>query len=91
MNLLLSRTTDIVSNLTEKEILKRLSDTVVSDRKIYSFNYSNPRKKYAGHIEGRKLKIYRTVKGRNSFIPVIQGNIVDNLTARNIEIKMRLH
>ena len=91
MNFLLFRATNIISNLTETELLRRLSDIVGPERKIFNFNYSNPDKQYVGKIEGHKFKIYRIVKGRNSFIPIIQGNIVDNLKERNIEIKMRLH
>ncbi|MEO6232928.1 MAG: hypothetical protein ABJB11_00035 [Ferruginibacter sp.] len=77
--------------MTEKELLKRLTDTVGFERKRFSFNNPKPNKQYLGNIEGKKFKIYRNAKGRNSFIPVIQGNIVDKFTTRNIMIKMRPH
>ena len=92
MNLLLFRKITIVSSLTETELVSRLSEIVdLKKSSRFSFNYEDPTKLYVGQIESSRFKIYRIVKGTNSFRPIIQGNIIDNLSTRVIELKMRLH
>ena len=91
MNLILFRKIVISSSLTEVELLNRLSEMVDLEKSVFSLKYANPSKKYVGKVEGKTFKIYRKIKGRNSFIPIIQGTIIDNIAARNIKINMRLH
>ena len=91
MNLILFRKTIIVSSLTETEITSRLSEIVDLKKSTFGFSYPDTDKKYVGKIGIRRFKIHRIIKGRNSFIPVIQGHIIDNLSTRSIELKMRLH
>ena len=90
MNLLLFRKTVIVSSLTETEIIGRLSEIIDSEKRSF---FSNPdrAKKYTGKIENRAFKIHKIVKGRNSFIPIIKGEIIDISSTRKIELTMRLH
>lgn len=90
MNLLLYTRAIIVSNLTETEIIKRLSE-ILECKKKGAFSYPDQTKKYTGKIENRYFKISKIIKGRNSFIPFIQGKISDNISTRKIELTMRLH
>lgn len=91
MNLILFRKTIIVSSLTETEVISRLSQIVDLKKRTFGFGHSDPTKQYVGKIESRQFKIHRIIKGRNSFIPIIQGNIIDNFSTTSIELKMRLH
>ncbi len=91
MNLILFRKIIIISSLTETELISRLSKIVDLKKKTFSFSNPDPAKQYVGKIESRQFKIHRIIKGRNSFIPIIQGNIINNLSTRSIELKMRLH
>ena len=90
MNLLLFRKTVIISNLTQTEIIKKLSEIVDSEQRFF-FSYPNQAKKYTGKIDNKRFKIHKIIKGRNSFIPFIQGEISDNVSTRKIEFTMRLH
>ena len=77
--------------MTETEIMTRLSEIVDLKKSAFGVSNPDPAKQYVGKIDGRRFKIHRIIKGRNSFIPIIQGNIIDNLSTRSIEVKMRLH
>lgn len=89
MNLLLFRKTIIISSLTDNEIISRLSEIV--DLEQSNLGKTATSKQYVGKIDDRKFKIQRITKGRNSFRPVIYGNIIDNFSTKSIELKMRLH
>lgn len=90
MNLFLYRKTTIVSNLTENEIIERLSEIVDSKKRSF-FSYPDQTKKYTGKIENRRFKISKIIKGRNSFVPSIKGEISANISTRTIQLTMRLH
>lgn len=91
MNLLLFRKITIVSNLRENEIIERLSEIVDSKKRSFNFSYPDQTKKYTGKIENRQFKIHKIIKGRNSFIPIIDGEIINNISTRKIELTMRPH
>jgi hypothetical protein len=91
MNLLLFRKITIVSNLRENEIIERLSEIVDSKKRSFNFSYPDQTKKYTGKIESRRFRIYKITNGRNSFLPIIKGEIINNISKRSIVLKMRLH
>lgn len=91
MNLFLFRKAVLTSDLTETEIIERLSEIVNSKESGFSFFYNDQTKKYTGKIENKRFKIHKIIKGRNSFIPIINGEIIDNISTRKIELTMRPH
>jgi hypothetical protein len=81
----------IPTTLTFSEILERL-DEVVEPPKIFRFTlFKRPNKPYEGTISGNTFKISRIIRGRNSFLPVIEGAIYPESFGCSIEIKMSLH
>ena len=54
-------------------------------------NYSKSSKLYVGKVSNRTFYIRPVFKGRDSFIPFIQGKIVDTVNGSIINIKFRLH
>jgi hypothetical protein len=77
------------TNLSEQEVLARLSDFI--DKKKIRIFRNNITKEYEGTIDGNSFEISRIIKGRNSFQPRISGEIRQNNYETKIEIKMRLH
>lgn len=77
------------TNLSEQEVLTRLSDFI--DKKKIRIFRNNITKEYEGTIDGNSFEISRIIKGRNSFQPQITGEIQQNNYETQIEIKMRLH
>lgn len=77
------------TNLSEQEVLTRLSDFI--DKKKIRIFRNNITKEYEGTIDGNSFEISRIIKGRNSFQPRISGEIRQNNYETQIEIKMRLH
>jgi hypothetical protein len=80
------------TKLKEEEILKRLKDLVDPAKSGFSFfNFYYPNSKpYAGKINGNQFKIKRRIFYRNSFLPVITGNIEQDILGTTVHIKMRL-
>lgn len=91
MNLILYRQITLKTSLTETEITNRLSDNLEKKRNSFTFTNTKSDKFFIGKFENSKFKIHQIIKGRNSFIPIIQGSITGDNTERNIELKMRLH
>jgi hypothetical protein len=81
----------ITTKLPTLEVLKRISDNIEQRQgfTISSFNrkYTKP---YTGHINGLTFTMSRNIKYRNSFAPVITGQIETFLGETQIKVKMRL-
>lgn len=77
------------TNLSEKEVIVKLSDYMQTKRNRFKFN-GNPTKEYEGFINGNSFEINRIIKNRNSFLPQITGTIQRNNNETQIEVKMRL-
>jgi hypothetical protein len=82
----------IPTTLTFSEVLERL-DEVVEPPKMFRMNllFRRPEKPYEGTISGNTFKISRIIRGRNSFLPVIEGEIHPESLGCSIEIKMSLY
>jgi hypothetical protein len=61
----------------------------VEPRKL-SRGFSRNHKFFAGKIENRQFNINRIIHYRNSFLPVIVGQIHDDLDTSRIEVTMRI-
>ncbi|MCC3407991.1 MAG: hypothetical protein JGK17_20855 [Microcoleus sp. PH2017_10_PVI_O_A] len=83
----------ITTSLTFSEVLQRL-DEVVTPPKLFRITLPfgpPPAKPYEGTISGNTFKINRIITGRNSFLPIIKGEIYSQPFGCSIKIKMSLH
>ena len=81
------------SRLSEEEIIDRLHDLVeTEDFFAYSWSLKTPDHRYQGQIDGSEFKFHRIIFYRNSFLPVIVGNVEQGPDGGTIiHVKMRLH
>jgi hypothetical protein len=82
----------IPTTLAFSEVLERL-DEVVEPPKMFRMNllFRRPDKPYEGTISGNTFKINRIIRGRNSFLPTVEGEIHPESGGCSIQIKMSLH
>ena len=83
----------ITTSLTFSEVLRRL-DEVVTPSKPFRITLPfgpPPVKPYEGTISGKTFRINRIITGRNSFIPIIKGDIHSQPFGCSIKIRMSLH
>lgn len=80
----------LTTRLSVNEVLRRLDDNIQEKQgfSISSFNrnYSKP---YTGQITGTTFKMSRNINYRNSFLPVITGQITTYVGQTQVNIKMR--
>lgn len=88
----------LTTNLSEAEVLKRLGDNVDTQRKISTVGVSrwgsntSLDKPYAGTIKNNQFEIARIlVNSKNSFLPMIKGEISVFLGKTEVKIKMSPH
>ena len=81
-------TFEIDSTLTAGEIFSAL-DAVVEPPKLFRWGSSNC-KKYQGELTYSNFKIWRIIGYRNSFLPIIEGQITPSNSGSLITVKMRL-
>lgn len=76
------------TNLTQQEIIKRLSDFV--EPKTFSFGKKTI-KDYEGSVDTDSFDISRVINYRNSFLPQIYGTIQKNNDRTEIQVTMSLN
>lgn len=80
----------IVSQLSASEVQLRLAKSVQSKRpSLFTFAPHPNTKPYEGTITGNTFKISRIIDYRNSFLPIIKGEISTYLGKTEISVKMR--
>lgn len=79
------------SNLTKEELLAHLQNEIEAEKSFgfgsKSFSYSKP---YIGKVYNNTFEIKRAINYRNSFLPVIQGEIQNDINGSKINIRMQL-
>ena len=83
----------ITTDLSFSKVLQKL-DEVVDTPKIFRITLPfgpPPPKPYEGTIYGKTFKISRIISGRNSFLPLIEGEIYPQPFGCYININMSLH
>lgn len=89
MNMLLTEQFTLSTALTPQEILARLNHYVYKrDNFFTSSGTKTPYQTYEGWYNEEDFKIKRIINYRNSFLPVITGNIVQNGSRSAIAVKM---
>ncbi len=80
------------TQLSVNEVIKRLNDCVEPKKGFSLFSVVAGRGKlYEGEISGQTFEVSRIINYRNSFLPVIIGNIQQENNTTIIEINMKLH
>jgi hypothetical protein len=81
----------ITTNLTFEEINNRLENCIQEKKKtIFPFSNRNSVKPYEGFIKNNSFVISRIINYRNSFLPIISGEIIYINENPIIKIKMGL-
>jgi len=80
----------IKTYLNPEEVQQRLADVVEPKQWIRS-PFSKNHLPYQGNINGNRFEISRIIHRRNSFLPVIKGEIKPDLGGSSVEITMHPH
>lgn len=80
----------IYTSLHAEEVLRKLED-IVEPRRYFQGWWAQDHKPYEGKIEGYHFTINRIIHYRNSFIPVIEGDIQSEAIGCSVRITMHLH
>jgi hypothetical protein len=89
MNVLLTEQFTLSTALTQQEIIARLNHYVYKrDNFFTSSGTKTLYQTYEGWYDEEDFKIKRIINYRNSFLPVITGNIVQNGSRSTITVKM---
>ena len=88
INLYPAKRIAINSKLSTEEIQQRLSSRIDSSEGI--FNISNASRPFKGKIFENSFEIYHVINRKNSFIPVVKGEILTIEKNSKIDITMKL-
>lgn len=75
--------------LSSQEVLKRL-DTAIEPRRSFR-SFGSREKPYEGRLEGSHFEVSRIIRYRNSFLPMIKGDVESELSGCSISISMQPH
>src|SRR4051812_39275980 len=90
MNFLPIRRFTLQSSKSMAQVQAALS-SVVEPRRVFRRPFAVPEKPYQGQITGTRFRIQRIINYRNSFLPVINGEIRQQLGKTYIDISMRMN
>jgi hypothetical protein len=80
----------LTTKLTVEEVRKRIADNVEPKKSfrfsLISNSYTKP---YEGNVTGNSFTISRVINYRNSFLPLINGNISNFVGQTQVKIKMQ--
>ena len=79
----------INSALSSEEILKRL-DNVIEPKRYFRL-FGSGTKPYQGSVEGSHFEISRSIGYRNSFLPMIKGDVQSEMSGCSVYITMQPH
>jgi len=81
----------LTTKLSVEEVRIRIDNNTEAKKNFRFFSGdSNSAKAYEGHITGNRFTISRVIGYRNSFLPIITGDISSFAGQSQIKIKMRL-
>ncbi len=82
----------LTTSLSPKEVCKRIADNTGPQRTFASFfsRTNEPQKPYEGFVTDNSFTIKRVISYRNSFLPVIKGQvfIIANKTRINVDMRI---
>lgn len=80
----------LVTKLPAAEVLQRISDNTIAKRPVNFFGYSKTDKKFEGLVSENGFKITPIINYRNSFLPVITGEVSSFLSKTHVRIRMEM-
>ena len=79
------------SKLTKEDLLLHLQNEIEAEKSfgfgVNNFSYSKP---YVGKIFNNSFEIKRAINYRNSFLPIIKGEIKEDINGSKVIVKMSL-
>ncbi|MEO6174417.1 MAG: hypothetical protein ABIP27_04615 [Flavobacterium circumlabens] len=79
------------STLTKAALLAHLQNEIEAEKSFgIGFNRISYGKPYIGKIHPTQFEIKRAINYRNSFLPIIKGEIRDDISGSKIDVKMGL-
>jgi hypothetical protein len=82
---------DIETTNTQSENVEILKSIICTDKlPWFSFNFDYKNKPFVGTITENKFEILPVIKGRNSFVPILKGEVTNDIKSI-VKISMRLH
>src|SRR5258708_30199100 len=75
--------------LSKQEVLKRL-DNAIEPKRYFRF-FGSREKHYEGKIDGSHFEVSRIIGYRNSFLPMIKGDVQSEISGCSISISMQPH
>lgn len=79
------------SKLTKEELFLHLQNEIEAEKSFglgaHKYSYSKP---YIGKVFNNQFEIKRAINYRNSFLPIIKGEIQDAVNGSKIKIKLKL-
>ncbi len=88
MSLLPYRSLSIHTELTPAEVTARLSEDVTQQRRL--FTMQTPAAPYRGVVSADRFELVRQITYRNSFLPVVRGEITSTPNGSRVDVHMRL-
>lgn len=79
------------STLSKEDLLAHLQNEIEAEKSFgfgaHQFSYSKP---YIGKVSNSTFEIKRAINYRNSFLPLIKGEIENDINGSKINVKMNL-
>jgi len=76
------------THLTPEEIVARLHAQVAEGDPLRRYLFKKPSQPFNGRIEASTFRIARIIRYRNSFLPIVHGEIRDDLDRRVIDMTL---
>lgn len=88
IDLVVGRRLVFQSPLTREDLVTRLEQQVVPPR---LFSSEKGPQRFEGTVADGRFRMMRSVRGRNSFRPVIAGAVTSSTTGARVDVRLQLH
>jgi hypothetical protein len=80
------------THLSQDKIIQKLKEVADTSGKIVWFpTFSKDHKLYRGKVNGTTFSIYRWINHQDSFLPIIDGELLPQIEGSTVGIRMHLH
>ena len=79
------------TKLTKEQAINKLADNIEEDKSTFLAIYNDYSKPYIGVVNKYKFEIEKVITYRNSFLPIITGEVFSNAEGTEIKVNMQLH
>jgi hypothetical protein len=81
---------EMATPLAVDEIVKRLSQSVEMRKSIWLSPY-RPKAEYWGMVSAEEFQISRSIRGRNTYLPLITGRFTPSASGTVVSARLTLH